>query len=87
MILYLSKRTSSEAPTRFCFIVSKRVDKRATVRHRVKRRLREAVRKRLPELRSGYDVVIIGKSVLAMLDYQEYERALDDILGSARLFA
>ena len=51
-------------PPRFGFIVSKKVDKRATRRNRIKRRLREAVRQTLlvpPLLEqiSGYRVIVL----------------------------
>ncbi|MFA5127080.1 MAG: ribonuclease P protein component [Patescibacteria group bacterium] len=43
------------------FVVSNKIDKRATVRNQLKRRLREAVRKLLPDLKSGYSLLIIAK--------------------------
>ncbi|MXY72232.1 MAG: ribonuclease P protein component [Dehalococcoidia bacterium] len=48
-----------EGPTRVGFAVGKRLDKRAVIRNRVRRRLREVLRRL--ELRDGYDVVVIGK--------------------------
>ncbi|MDE2670675.1 MAG: ribonuclease P protein component [Chloroflexota bacterium] len=48
-----------EGPTRVGFAVGKRLDKRAVIRNRVRRRLREALRHL--ELRDGYDVVVIAR--------------------------
>lgn len=48
-----------EGPTRIGFAVGKRLDKRAVIRNRVRRRLREVLRGL--ELRDGYDVVVIGR--------------------------
>lgn len=48
-----------EGPTRVGFAVGKRLDKRAVIRNRVRRRLREVLRRL--ELRDGYDVVVIAR--------------------------
>ena len=44
--------------SRFAFTVSNRVAKRATIRNRLRRQLRESTRQLLPKLRRGYDVVV-----------------------------
>lgn len=48
---------------RFAFIVSTRVDKRATVRNRVKRLLREAVGAHIAHMVEGIDGVLVAKGV------------------------
>lgn len=48
-----------EGPTRIGFAVGKRLDKRAVIRNRVRRRLREVLRRL--ELRDGYDVVVLAR--------------------------
>ncbi len=48
--------------SRFAFIVSAGIDKRATVRNRIKRLLREKVHKHLGLLPHGEDVVFIAKT-------------------------
>ncbi|MYH67825.1 MAG: ribonuclease P protein component [Dehalococcoidia bacterium] len=48
-----------QGPTRVGFAIGKRLDKRAVIRNRVRRRLREALRP-LP-VRDGYDVVVLGR--------------------------
>jgi len=45
--------------SRFGFIVSKKVDKRAVVRNRVKRQVRHAVEQMLLEIMQGYDILFI----------------------------
>ena len=47
--------------SRFAFIVSASVDKRATKRNRIKRVMREAVRGLLPRV-GHYDVVLLARS-------------------------
>ena len=44
--------------SRFAFVVSTKVAKKATVRNRLRRQMQEQVRRLLPRLPSGYDVVV-----------------------------
>lgn len=45
--------------SRFVFVVSTKVSKRATERNRLRRHLREGVRALLPTVAAGYDVAVI----------------------------
>jgi ribonuclease P protein component len=56
---------------RFGFIVPNTVDKRSTVRNRIKRQMREIVRLKMNELRPGNDVLIIAKPGVKNKSYQE----------------
>jgi ribonuclease P protein component len=57
----------------------------AVVRNRVKRRVREAVRARLPRLRGGKDLVWIARPASATATYTEIVAAVDELLGRSRL--
>ncbi len=46
--------------TRIGFIVSKKVASLVTSRNKIKRRIREAVRLILPQIKPGFDIVIIA---------------------------
>lgn len=46
--------------SRFGFIVSKKYSKKASERNLLKRRMREIVRKNLPNLKKGFDVVFFA---------------------------
>lgn len=67
---------------RFGFVVSRKVGK-AVVRNRVKRRLREAVRKHLAEIPSGWDIVILARPPSAEARFAEIESALVQTLARA----
>lgn len=56
---------------KFCFVVSTKVDKRATVRNRIKRRLRAVIYKLLQanEIKTGYYVLIAQNPDLAKIDF------------------
>lgn len=49
--------------SRFAFIVSKRVDKRATQRNKIKRVLRRMVEERIAKIRPGLDFLLIAKGL------------------------
>ncbi len=63
---------------RYGFIASKRIDKRAVVRNRVKRRVRAAVEQMVSNVKNGYDMLFVLKvaAVGARTDflYKEIER-------------
>jgi len=71
--------------SRFGFIVSNKISKRAVVRNKIKRRLREIVRQKLPVLKTGYDCVIITRSGVEDLNYQEMQDKLEQILLKLKL--
>lgn len=74
----------TEAPTRIGFSVSKRVGD-AVTRNRVKRRLREAVRRTLADLPPGWDIVLVARSAAATADYTTLDATVRELLARARL--
>ncbi len=71
--------------SRFGFSVSRRIGK-AVVRNRVKRRLREAVRLRMDQIRPGWDVVFIARGPIREADFQAIDAAVARLLRRASLF-
>ena len=67
------------------FAVGVKVSKRATVRNRLKRRLREIVRKTLPLLPPGYDLVFLAKPGSADLEFAELEKLVAGLLARSGL--
>ncbi len=65
---------------RIGFVVNKKQGG-AVVRNRIKRRLREAVRKRLADLRDGpFDVILVGRTRAHAADWPELRQAVEDLL-------
>ncbi|MFH1643304.1 MAG: ribonuclease P protein component [Patescibacteria group bacterium] len=62
--------------SRFAFIASQRLSKKAVVRNRVKRRLREIVSLNLKDMSGGRDVVIIAS---IGFDHQDFNQSKEDL--------
>ncbi len=57
----LKIRRNGELVSRFGFVVSKKIDKRATVRNRIKRKIRSCMEENLDKIVDGYDFLFILK--------------------------
>ncbi len=68
--------------SRFGFMVSKRTGN-AVVRNRIKRRLREMVRR--SRVKVGWDAVFIARRGIEKANYQELKQAADNVLRRAKL--
>lgn len=72
------------APARIGFSVTKRVGN-AVIRNRIKRRLREAIRRALVDLPPGWDIVLVARSAAATADYATLNTTVRELLARARL--
>lgn len=70
--------------SRFGFSVSNRIGG-AVVRNRIKRRLREAIRLRMEEIKPGWDIVFIAKHPIRRADYHQMDAACARLLRRAHL--
>lgn len=55
--------------SRFGFVISKKVDKRATVRNRIKRKLRNCLEEKMEKISKGYDFLFIIKGNTEKTNY------------------
>ncbi|MBU1167807.1 ribonuclease P protein component [Patescibacteria group bacterium] len=80
------KKVPNQLPdSRLAFLVGLKVSKKAVLRNQVKRRLREATRKHLRELKSGFDVVVFVRPEIAEKSYQDIEECLMRLFAKAQL--
>jgi len=68
------------------FITGKKVGK-AVQRNRARRLMREAVRKRLPDIDSGWDLVWIARAPIVGATYEAVREVVDDLLRRSRVVA
>ena len=76
-----ARRRGDQGPARVGFTVSKKVGS-AVERNRVRRRLREAVRRSASRhMRQGHDYVIVGRRAALTADFARLMGDLDDALA------
>ena len=84
LILKLVKNNLEKS--RFSFIISQKVSKKATTRNKIKRRLSEIVRLKLKKIKKGIDVILIACPGLEEKDFWEIEESLDKLFLRANLY-
>lgn len=83
--LYLKFADNDLGFSRFGFIVSQKVSKRAVVRNRLKRAMRALVRTKMPKIKPGVDVVMIAISGLENKDFWELEAIFNKVFARAKI--
>lgn len=71
--------------SRFGIIVSLKISKKATIRNRIKRRLRQLIRLKLSEIKKGIDVVLIATPGLETKDFWEIEETINRLFKKAKI--
>ena len=84
-LLILAWMPNEVARLRIGFVVSKRISKHAVERNYIKRLLNEALRCVLPELPSGWDIVLSARNQVTTVDLHTLEQELVNLLHRARL--
>ncbi len=81
---YLKQRTQSE--NRVAVVVSKKVDKKAVTRNRIRRRVYEIIRKSWPDTAQGYDLVFtVHERSLSNTKHEDLESEIHSLLNKAQL--
>ena len=71
--------------SRIGFVVSKKISKKAVVRNLIKRRLREAARSFIPELKPGLDIVVFALKGTEGLDFWKIKDNLKNLFQRSNL--
>jgi len=84
---FLSLKTAKNGLpiSRFGFIVSKKVSKKAVRRNRVKRLLRESVRLTQKNIKPGFDAVFISKAGIVGKSFEEVNLVVEKLLKRSGL--
>ena len=83
-LLVLLVRANGQEVSRFAFVASRYVGK-AVVRNRVKRLLREVIRRHLPYIAKGWDCLLIARNGLPQASFVEVNLAVAQLLSRANL--
>ena len=82
LVLKITKNALSQ--TRFGFVVSQKVSKKAALRNKIKRRLKEMVNQKGKKFKKGLDVLLITCPGLETKDFWEIDETLDKLLKKAK---
>jgi len=74
-------------PTRFGFVVSKRIAAKASARNLIKRRLRAVIHKLLASILPGFDIVIVAQSTEVAADFHALAERVGQVLAQAGTLA
>lgn len=83
--LFLKLKKNNLKMTRFGFIVGRRISKKAVIRNKIKRKLRELVRLKLKEIKKGFDVILIAIPGIEAKNFWEIEKTLAKLFKKAKL--
>lgn len=72
--------------SRFAFLISLKISKKATVRNRLKRKLREIIRLNLGRIKSGVDVILIVISDFSAKNNKETEELVNKLFIKSKLW-
>jgi len=71
--------------SRFGIIVSKKVSKKAVVRNKIKRRIREILKKELKKIKKGQDIVFFVYPELKDKEFFEIQKTVIKVLKKGKL--
>lgn len=83
--LFLKIKKNDLKESRFGFIVSQKVSKKAVLRNKVKRRLREVMRRELPRIKPGIDGVLVAGKGAEEKDFLEIKEAANKLFKKAKI--
>jgi ribonuclease P protein component len=66
--------------SRFAFVVSLQIDKRAVRRNQIKRWLRQIVHSKLAEIKPGFDFLFLTRPAIKNLEYKGLKEKTEDLL-------
>lgn len=77
---------NNQEASRFGFLVSKKVDSRATVRNRIRRQTRKCIEDRFPRILPGLDMLFILKKEAQGKETNEICLLVEEVLRKGKLY-
>jgi ribonuclease P protein component len=72
---------ATENQSRFTFVVSSKISKKAVVRNKIKRRTRNIVAKLIPKIKKQINAIIFFKKGVETLTFAELQKQINDIFN------
>lgn len=82
---YIKVLKNNLANNRYGIMISLKVDKKAVVRNKIRRRFNEILRLNDLKIKQGYDIVILAKDVIKNTPYSQNKQDLGFLLQRANL--
>lgn len=76
---------NSLSNSRFAIVVGTKVSKSAVVRNKIKRRIRSILEKRMPEIKPGFDVLVMVKKESLSQTFDQVANQIENILKRGKL--
>ena len=83
--LLLKYKKNNYSVSRFGFVVSTKISKKATERNLIKRRLRAIVQKERANIVPGYDIVMLTRPPIRSLSFSALQELVDGGLRRSKL--
>jgi ribonuclease P protein component len=71
--------------SRFGFIVSRKISKKANIRNKIKRQISEIIKLELPKIEKGFDIILLTKPGIEKINFKKIKENLKKILRKANL--
>ena len=81
----LKKLPESEKPVKFGIVISSKISKKAVVRNKIRRQIREVLRENLINIKTGQKVMIVVKNTALDKDFKEIRQDLENLLKKSNL--
>lgn len=72
--------------SRIGVVVSRKVSKKAVLRNKAKRKIREAVRTNIKKIKPGYDLIFFTKKGIEKKSFSEIKKEIEKLIVRAKLF-
>lgn len=83
--LFLKHTSNRSKESRCGIVVSQKVSKKATVRNKIKRRIRAVISQKLQEIKKGRDFVLVALPGLETEGFGEIEETINKLIKKANL--
>mgnify|MGYP000610231213 CR=1 FL=1 len=80
-----TKKKKTQGPSQIGIVVPQKVASKPTKRNRLKRQIREAVRKRLQEIRDNFQLLFMARKEIIGKTFKDIEKEIENLLQKARL--